>query len=121
MQALRDGQYSEIEAKHLVPGDIITIKLGDIIPADARLLDGDDLKIDQVTCTQRAENREQQRLDAVQASQPIRTAEAVCRALHCDACTECRGTTANEFWRAGNLADFGSSHVPGRTYLLEGG
>jgi hypothetical protein len=33
----------------LVPGDIISIKLGDIIPADARLLDGDPLKIDQVT------------------------------------------------------------------------
>lgn len=32
----------------LVPGDIISIKLGDIIPADARLLEGDPLKIDQV-------------------------------------------------------------------------
>lgn len=32
----------------LVPGDIISIKLGDIIPADARLLQGDPLKIDQV-------------------------------------------------------------------------
>jgi H+-transporting ATPase len=31
-----------------VPGDIISIKLGDIIPADARLLEGDPLKIDQV-------------------------------------------------------------------------
>jgi hypothetical protein len=31
-----------------VPGDIISIKLGDIIPADARLLVGDPLKIDQV-------------------------------------------------------------------------
>lgn len=32
----------------LVPGDVISIKLGDIIPADARLLQGDPLKIDQV-------------------------------------------------------------------------
>lgn len=32
----------------MVPGDIISIKLGDIIPADSRLLDGDPLKIDQV-------------------------------------------------------------------------
>jgi magnesium-transporting ATPase (P-type) len=31
-----------------VPGDIISIKLGDIVPADARLLEGDALKIDQV-------------------------------------------------------------------------
>lgn len=35
----------------LVPGDIISIKLGDIIPADARLLEGDPLKIDQVITT----------------------------------------------------------------------
>jgi H+-transporting ATPase len=34
-----------------VPGDIISIKLGDIIPADARLLDGDPLKIDQSALT----------------------------------------------------------------------
>ena len=37
-----------MDASLLVPGDIISIKLGDIIPADARLLEGDPLKIDQV-------------------------------------------------------------------------
>jgi H+-transporting ATPase len=48
---LRDGRWSEQEAVILVPGDIISIKLGDIIPADARLLDGDPLKIDQSALT----------------------------------------------------------------------
>lgn len=38
-----------MDASLLVPGDIISIKLGDIIPADARLLEGDPLKIDQVS------------------------------------------------------------------------
>jgi H+-transporting ATPase len=38
----------EEDASILVPGDIISVKLGDIIPADARLLEGDPLKIDQV-------------------------------------------------------------------------
>lgn len=47
-QILRDGRWVEEDASFLVPGDIISIKLGDIIPADARLLDGDPLKIDQV-------------------------------------------------------------------------
>lgn len=32
-----------------MPGDIISIKLGDIVPADARLLEGDPLKIDQAS------------------------------------------------------------------------
>ncbi|KAL1338068.1 hypothetical protein AAHE18_10G184500 [Arachis hypogaea] len=48
---LRDGKWVEEDASILVPGDIITIKLGDIIPADARLLEGDPLKIDQSALT----------------------------------------------------------------------
>ncbi|KAH9653858.1 Plasma membrane ATPase [Citrus sinensis] len=48
---LRDGKWSEEEAAILVPGDIISIKLGDIIPADARLLEGDPLKVDQSALT----------------------------------------------------------------------
>ncbi|KAG2699404.1 hypothetical protein I3760_07G191600 [Carya illinoinensis] len=50
-KVLRDGKWSEQEAAILVPGDIVSIKLGDIIPADARLLDGDPLKIDQSALT----------------------------------------------------------------------
>ncbi|XP_071915205.1 plasma membrane ATPase 1-like isoform X1 [Coffea arabica] len=50
-KVLRDGSWSEQDASILVPGDIISIKLGDIIPADARLLDGDPLKIDQSALT----------------------------------------------------------------------
>ncbi|KAK9054637.1 hypothetical protein SSX86_025716 [Deinandra increscens subsp. villosa] len=48
---LRDGKWAEAEAEFLVPGDIISIKLGDIVPADARLLEGDPLKIDQAALT----------------------------------------------------------------------
>ncbi|KAJ0622832.1 putative P-type H(+)-exporting transporter [Helianthus annuus] len=48
---LGDGGWSEQEAAILVPGDIISIKLGDIVPADARLLEGDPLKIDQSVLT----------------------------------------------------------------------
>ena len=51
MEVLRDGRWSEKEAEILVPGDVISIKLGDIIPADARLLEGDPLKIDQSALT----------------------------------------------------------------------
>ncbi|KAG0590309.1 hypothetical protein M758_1G095600 [Ceratodon purpureus] len=50
-KVLRDGQWSERDAVILVPGDIVSIKLGDIIPADARLLEGDPLKIDQSALT----------------------------------------------------------------------
>ncbi|KAI0504661.1 hypothetical protein KFK09_015613 [Dendrobium nobile] len=50
-KVLRDGRWSEEDAAILVPGDIVSIKLGDIIPADARLLEGDPLKIDQSALT----------------------------------------------------------------------
>ncbi|XP_045825555.1 plasma membrane ATPase-like isoform X2 [Trifolium pratense] len=50
-KVLRDGKWSEQDAAILVPGDIISIKLGDIIPADARLLEGDSLSVDQSALT----------------------------------------------------------------------
>ncbi|KAI3687211.1 hypothetical protein L1987_80905 [Smallanthus sonchifolius] len=50
-KVLRNGKWNEEDASVLVPGDIISIKLGDIIPADARLLQGDPLKIDQSALT----------------------------------------------------------------------
>lgn len=51
MKVLRDGRWTEQDASILVPGDVISIKLGDIVPADARLLEGDPLKIDQAALT----------------------------------------------------------------------
>ncbi|TPX57101.1 H+-exporting ATPase [Powellomyces hirtus] len=37
-RTLRNGQLRDIDAKELVPGDIIALRIGDIVPADARLL-----------------------------------------------------------------------------------
>ncbi|VYS62345.1 unnamed protein product [Arabidopsis thaliana] len=50
-KVLRDGKWSEQEASILVPGDIVSIKLGDIIPCDARLLEGHALKVDESALT----------------------------------------------------------------------
>ncbi len=47
----RDGKWISKEARLLVPGDVIRIRLGDIIPADSRLLDGDPIEVDQSTLT----------------------------------------------------------------------
>lgn len=49
-RVLRDGQWRLIPAKELVPEDIIRIRMGDIVPADAKLLDGHVL-IDQSALT----------------------------------------------------------------------
>ncbi|ODN41855.1 plasma-membrane proton-efflux P-type ATPase [Piscirickettsia litoralis] len=47
----RDGRWQDIPAIKLVPGDLVTIKLGNIIPADIKLLSGDYLSIDQAALT----------------------------------------------------------------------
>ncbi len=47
----RDGQWQEIDAQQLVPGDIVRIRLGDVIPADVKLVEGDYLSVDQSALT----------------------------------------------------------------------
>ena len=49
--ALRDGQWKEIDARELVPGDLIRLRLGNMVPADAELIDGGTLQIDQSALT----------------------------------------------------------------------
>ncbi|MGA8258900.1 MAG: plasma-membrane proton-efflux P-type ATPase [Arenicellales bacterium] len=50
-RVLRDGRWQEIDALKLVPDDVIRLRLGDVIPADVRLLDGDYLSVDQSALT----------------------------------------------------------------------
>ena len=47
----RDGKWKTLEARELVPGDIIRVRLGDIIPADVKLTKGDYLLVDQSALT----------------------------------------------------------------------
>jgi H+-transporting ATPase len=47
----RDQNWQIIPARELVPGDIIHLKIGDIIPADVRLLSGEPVEVDQSALT----------------------------------------------------------------------
>jgi len=47
----RDGKWITVAARELVPGDTIRVRLGDIVPADARLLEGDQVEVDQSALT----------------------------------------------------------------------
>ncbi|HEB01470.1 MAG TPA: HAD family hydrolase [Candidatus Portnoybacteria bacterium] len=48
---LREGNPKEIETGFLVPGDIILLKTGDKIPADSRLIEAKDLKVNEASLT----------------------------------------------------------------------
>jgi H+-transporting ATPase len=50
-KVLRDGKWQEMPAKGLVPGDIVRIRLGDIIPADIKLMEGEYLLVNQSALT----------------------------------------------------------------------
>jgi H+-transporting ATPase len=50
-RVLRDGKWQELPAGELVPGDIARLRLGDIIPADVKLIDGDYLLTDESALT----------------------------------------------------------------------
>ena len=46
-RVLRDGSWSELAARQLVPGDIIRVRLGDVVPADVKLTSGAYLLLDE--------------------------------------------------------------------------
>ncbi|MEZ4908735.1 MAG: HAD-IC family P-type ATPase [Saprospiraceae bacterium] len=50
-KVLRDGIWKSINADGLVPGDLIHIRLGDIVPADVQLLKGSPVEVDQSALT----------------------------------------------------------------------
>jgi P-type Ca2+ transporter type 2C len=47
----RDGQLADISAEQLVPGDIVSIEAGDVVPADGRLVNAATLEIDESALT----------------------------------------------------------------------
>ena len=50
-QVKRDGSWQNLGTADLVPGDIIHVKMGDIVPADAYLISGNNLELDQSSLT----------------------------------------------------------------------
>lgn len=71
----RDGQWTTASARELVPGDIIRVRLGDIVPADARLLDGDPVEVDQSALTGESLPAERKSGEAVFSGSIIRQGE----------------------------------------------
>jgi H+-transporting ATPase len=47
----RNGKWLEIESADLVPGDMVSFKIGDIVPADCRLTEAINVSIDQAALT----------------------------------------------------------------------
>ena len=71
----RDGAWVTPPSRELVPGDVIRLRLGDIVPADARLLDGDPVEVDQSALTGESLPADATTGDAVFSASIIRKGE----------------------------------------------
>jgi H+-transporting ATPase len=71
----RDGKWIAIASRELVAGDIIRLRLGDIVPADARLLEGDSVEVDQSALTGESLPTERKSGEAVFSGSILRQGE----------------------------------------------
>jgi len=55
---IRDGNKQEIDTTLVVPGDIIVLKTGDLVPADARIIDCESFAVDEASLTGESEPSE---------------------------------------------------------------
>ncbi len=74
-RVLRDGKWQTIDARMLVPGDIIRIRIGDIVPADAMIVDGEYLLVDESALTGESLPIEKKRGDKIYAGSVIKRGE----------------------------------------------
>jgi len=76
-KVMRDGKWEMQEARELAPGDIIAVGLGDIVPADAKVVSGD-LSVDASALTGESLPVEIHESDIIYSSAIIRRGEARC-------------------------------------------
>jgi len=74
-RALRDGSWSTISAAGLVPGDIIRVRSGDLVPADLKIIDTE-LTVDQSAITGESMPLEKKKSDLIYSGSLIRKGEA---------------------------------------------
>jgi H+-transporting ATPase len=71
----RDNNWQNVPAEELVPGDIVRIRLGDIIPADTKLTEGDYLLVDESALTGESLPSEKHASDVTYAGSIVRQGE----------------------------------------------
>ncbi len=76
-RVLRDGKLILKNAREVVPGDVILIKLGDIIPADAKIL-GDPISVDESSLTGESLPKEAHQADIVFSGAIVKRGETRC-------------------------------------------
>lgn len=74
-RVVRDGVWASLDARELVPGDTIRLRMGDIVPADAKLISGEFLSVDQSALTGESLSAEKRLGDVVYSGSQVRQGE----------------------------------------------
>ncbi len=85
-KVLRNGGWRMVESSEIVPGDIIVVKLGDIIPADAKIISGD-LSVDESALTGESLPVESKSMNIIYSGSVVRRGEARCIVINTGANT----------------------------------
>ncbi|MEJ2191280.1 MAG: plasma-membrane proton-efflux P-type ATPase [Nitrospirota bacterium] len=75
-RVIRDGGRKTIPARRLVPGDIVVLRMGDVVPADAKLLEKEHLSADESTLTGESLPVDKQESDGVYSGTTVKQGEA---------------------------------------------
>ncbi|XPS84837.1 cation-transporting ATPase [Desulfosarcina variabilis str. Montpellier] len=113
----RDGAWKPTDARELVPGDIIRLRAGDIIPADAKLIDGDYLSVDQSALTGESLPAGKEKGDSVYSGSIARQGEMVALVVTTGAQTYF-GRTAKLVAGAGKPSHFQKAVLQIGDYLI---
>jgi H+-transporting ATPase len=74
-RVLRDGSWTQVEASQLVPGDVVHLRMGDVVPADVQLGAGQ-IQVDQSSLTGESVPAQMARADRAYAASVIVRGEA---------------------------------------------
>jgi H+-transporting ATPase len=81
-KVLRDGEWIIKNARDIVPGDIITIGLGDLVPADAKIVSDDEVSVDQSSLTGESLSVSLHKSGIVYSGSIVKRGEARCVVLN---------------------------------------
>ncbi len=116
-RVLRDGQWQEIDAQQLVPDDIVRIRLGDVIPADVQLIEGDYLDIDQSALTGESLSVTKQLGDTAYSGTVVKQGETIAKVTATGEQTQF-GKTANLVKQASTTSHFQKAVLTIGNYLI---
>ena len=116
-RVIRDGKWVTPAARELVPGDVIRVRMGDIVPADARLLQGDPIEVDQSALTGELLPATRKSGEAVFSGSIVRQGEAGAL-VYATGANTCFGKTAELVQGAQSVSHFQRAVLKIGNYLI---